>query len=531
MYKVIIVDDEEIMREGLINLVDWNSLGFEVIGHFEDGDEAVSFLEKNQVDVVLTDIKMTFISGIDLAKFIYERKLPVKTVFISGYKDFEYARQAVKYNIVQYLLKPISLKEIHQVFEEIRAELDKERDLLKLKNTRIKKYDELLAYAREQFFTDLVLGALQNPSEIQKRFSVLDLDLNLAEYPCCLWNLSIDRFDLYLSKNWDYGMEAFHKAIYNVLCTSKESFLFYIITRHDSKFRILIIASKVYSLDEFMQLVESHIRSAASNARKLLGIEVNSDYVQYFPSLLNLSQSFNIQSAEKTGFKSSVQDDLEDQLKLLMTHIQERNKESAYSLTEQILLQLNPLGLQESSRILTRQLTRIVKQLKMNNISVPEEINEDSIYKAMTELSSKDEIREYVFTLLNCCFQEPNNDVNQSYSITIQNIKEFIKDNYYKDITLDDIADYVFLSPVYISRLFKSKTGENFNDYLIRVRMENAIKFLDDPQYKVYEVGHKIGYQSTKYFYKLFKQFYGCTPTEYRRKVLRKGAADAKQTE
>ena len=186
MYRIIIVDDEEIMRDGLINLVNWTSLGFQIVADFQDGQEVLEYLKDNEVDVILTDIKMTFVSGLDLARYVNEQKLSTKVVLISGYKDFEYARQAVNYNVVQYLLKPISLKDINRVFTEIRKEIDRERELQKRQEDHQKKFNELISFMRDQFFTDLVLGALKNRHEMNTRLNMLDLDLDIENNPCCL---------------------------------------------------------------------------------------------------------------------------------------------------------------------------------------------------------------------------------------------------------------------------------------------------------------------------------------------------------
>ena len=121
MYSVIIVDDEEILREGLVNLVDWKTMGFEVAGQFEDGQDAVEFLKRCPVDVVLTDVKMTYMSGLDLSEYIVENRLPAKIVLISGYKEFDDAYRAVQLNITEFLLKPVSLDDIRQVFSRVGA--------------------------------------------------------------------------------------------------------------------------------------------------------------------------------------------------------------------------------------------------------------------------------------------------------------------------------------------------------------------------------------------------------------------------
>jgi two-component system response regulator YesN len=108
---------------------------------------------------------------------------------------------------------------------------------------------------------------------------------------------------------------------------------------------------------------------------------------------------------------------------------------------------------------------------------------------------------------------------NETKGNIINMIKEYISFHYKEDITLESVGNYVYLSPVYLSRLFKEKTGENFSDYILKVKMEKAIEFLADSRHKVYDVSNMVGYDNIKYFYKLFKKYYGCTPTEFRAKM------------
>lgn len=154
LYKLIIVDDEKKMRDGLAQYVDWNKMGFLVVGKFSDGREAAAFIENNPVDVVLSDIRMTFVSGIELAKQVFESGKNIKTVLISGYKEFEYARQAMQYKVVDYLLKPVSIGELEQIFIALKSSMDKEV-LLATRELREKnQLQEMLGILRREFFMD-----------------------------------------------------------------------------------------------------------------------------------------------------------------------------------------------------------------------------------------------------------------------------------------------------------------------------------------------------------------------------------------
>ena len=129
MYKLIIVDDEYLIRDGLRNYFPWSNIGFEVMADLENGKEALDYIHSNPVDVVLTDIKMPTMDGIEFARLVSQRSIPVKIVFMSGYKDFEYARKAVDYGVRSFVLKPTKYEQLYDLFTKIHVELDKEKSL------------------------------------------------------------------------------------------------------------------------------------------------------------------------------------------------------------------------------------------------------------------------------------------------------------------------------------------------------------------------------------------------------------------
>jgi len=125
MYDLIIIDDENIIRKGLEELIDWKSIGFRIVATFEDGKEAIEFLKNHHVDVVLTDIRMAEVSGLDVAKYVHDHKPGTKTVIISGYKEFEYAKKAIDYGVEYFLLKPTKFNEFYHTFSELKKSLTK----------------------------------------------------------------------------------------------------------------------------------------------------------------------------------------------------------------------------------------------------------------------------------------------------------------------------------------------------------------------------------------------------------------------
>jgi len=141
IYKLMIVDDEEIIRSGLAKRVKWERLGYEVVCLFEDGRDAISYLHNNPVDVVLSDIKMCEVSGIELARYISENYPAIKVVLLSGYKEFDYAKEAIKYDVCDYILKPVKIEELSGAFLKIRDILDHEKNIATAATIQFSSYE------------------------------------------------------------------------------------------------------------------------------------------------------------------------------------------------------------------------------------------------------------------------------------------------------------------------------------------------------------------------------------------------------
>ena len=129
MYKLLLVDDEVLVREAIAENIHWNELGYELLSVCENGKEAIEYIKKNKVDVVITDICMPFIDGIDLSKYIYENHLPINVIIFSGYNEFEYAKKAIKYGVSEYLSKPVTAYELSEILGNLKKNLDKKREV------------------------------------------------------------------------------------------------------------------------------------------------------------------------------------------------------------------------------------------------------------------------------------------------------------------------------------------------------------------------------------------------------------------
>ncbi|MCU6710500.1 response regulator [Paenibacillus sp. J5C_2022] len=369
-YRLLIVDDDKEVREGFVDIVDWQSCGFQVVAALKDGAEGISYLEQHHVDVVLSDIRMTFLSGLSLAKHIYEQNLPVRIVLISGYQEFELAKEALRYNVYDYLLKPTDLDELYRVFHSLKEQLDQERE------------------ERDR--------QLQQQEQLDRMFQhLIGMSIDPGTSPCA---------------------------------------------------RVLISWSSESPVDEVRKAMLHSLPEDSSDIVML-------PHGQPGKPLHMLAVSV---SGDPVGFDS----------------------------------RLNGLLERSAARVLSLSGLRLEWKV------------------------------EAVYPALNQWLDEHRTKDNPTERKVITQAKQYIREKLKQDITLGEVAEQVYLNPVYLSRLFKLETGRSFSDYVTGVRMELAAELLRDTNLKIYEVCEQTGYKDVRHFYKLFKKHTGYLPSEYRERQM-----------
>lgn len=420
-FNLIIVDDEEVIRNGLSSIVDWNALGFKVVAKFPNGKEAIEYVKTNKVDIVLSDIIMPFVSGLELSKYIKENKPATKVVLLSGYKEFELAKQAIQYNVESYILKPTDVDEVMKIFGELYEKLVFQKNKEENAMLERRKINELLPLLEEQFFTDLIMGGINSREEMLGKIRLFGLDIDVENTGAYFISLKIFDYDNYLQKIWKYGKLNLNTAVRNFFKNESEPFKYIFLGCKQSYVQLLAIVEKSNEIKDGIKNIKEYLNKVIAGMEALIKMKVEIDSIEEYNCITDIL-------ARKT---------------------RSNQHKSEY------VIENDTIVIEEQKKLL----------------------EEKSI---------------------------------------IKKAKKYINENSHNDIALEDVADEVYLNSVYFSRLFKQQTGENFSDYLIKVRMLKAMKLLKDPRYKVYEIVEKIGYKSIKHFYKIFKKHTGKTPLEYR---------------
>lgn len=522
MYKVIIADDERRIREGLKKQMPWEELGFEVVNTFADGEEVIEYLEYMPVDVVLTDIRMPHGTGIDVARYVYESKLSCKVVFISAYKEFEQAVQGMKFGVEDYILKPTRIEEFKELFMKFKVDLDAKALDQSSRKEKEERWDNALPILKEKFACDLIMGALDNKEYISQRMKVIYPNLDPQFCSCALVNLTIEEYEYFTKECWKYSLEQFDDVIYNFIRMAQQDVDYYIIYKFRDKVKLFVILGKNAQNEETQEIhVQKTIDSLVNLFREVLKLKITAEIDSVYNSIYQV-----VETREDILVKNARQAisnlHMQEQKKLLMTNVTLGHISVAKKIFYNLLKSMNQGDTQYRVQFLVELFAQISEFLRENHPAVFQDVQPFIHYQSLVNLSSEEEILAYsnrIFDKIKLREAE-NNEEKESL---VQRVKVYIEEHIFEDIILEDVAELLFLSTAHLSRLFKKQTGESFLQYVTKRKMEKAVELLHDPQYKAYHIGQMLGYKTARYFSKLFYNYTGYYPSQYRKQILYMG--------
>lgn len=501
-YHVLIVDDEEIVCRGLAQFVKWQNYGFSVAGTAYNADEALSLLERMPIDVVFMDIRMPGKSGLELLQIIQKQYPRIKSVILSGYADFSYAQEAIRFGASDYLTKPVVLKEIESLLERLRTEfLNCQKDA-QIRSSRVEAL--LLSAAKGYLPADRIKYDLP-PLEHWYGLSMALTDRSLSEE-----EIARKKQEMTLRL-----LSLFPASI----CLSDEVFSIFCLLPCEIEADFLSFVSMMEQLDTGLS------EWSCGASRQKYGLdELHEGWTEAGRALryhrAGAKEGIILYQNIETLFSQSalsMQDILPELLRRLTNP---KTRDTVPALVQEALSSL----LSQNMTVTQYQAACISFLIELNSYlqglcppdaNLHARLNEvlSSLLLCQSYQASADCMTEYVkwLTGLFCTADEQSlgKDV-------IREIQLFIRQHYADNISLNSLAEQFFLHPNYLSRLFKEKTGQNFIDYLTGVRMEKVKELLKNSNRKIVEICDLAGYDNPRYFSRVFKQYTGMTPSEYR---------------
>ena len=541
MYKLLIVDDEPTVRFGLRSYFDWSSYGIEVIGEADDGDVALEMIEKEQPDLILTDVRMPNMDGLALSRQVSALYPQCKIMFVSGHGDADYLKSALKVNAVDYIFKPVNLQELSAVITRVVADLDTERVERRHKQEMQVKLNEGMPLLREKLLLSLISGSASKP-ELHERIQFLGLDLPVdASYWVMV--VSVDDRAEVMGHRSERDRQLLWYSILNIyqelIDTHLRGYAFeYQVGEFVGVLRADIAGGTASDAAEALLALAGNVRE---NLERWLKIGVTIGIGDQVNTLSDVTYAYK-QAREAADHKWYLgknriitMDGLEypqldaDRMnkydpvhtEQLISALKAADSDKLKQVLDPIFADLNRArrdGL-KYGRNVCQQIVLAVGQLLLElGVQSPElEAAESTLWEALFEKETSDEMRHLIESYLSAVCERIGEKRTGKMANLIERVRAVIEENYSDaSLTMADIGKAVYLTPTYVSLLFKQETGQTLNEYLTQVRVDKAKELLRDPQYKFYDICYAIGYTDPSYFTKLFKKVTGVTPSVYR---------------
>lgn len=520
LYRVLLVDDEEDIREGISRKMDWLGLGFSLVGEAANGQDALELAESLRPDVILTDIKMPFMDGLELCRILTDRLPAARFVVFSGFDAFEYAKQAIQMNVVEYILKPINADELSAVLRRLKDQLDRERAERRNVELLRSRYMENLPILRELFYANLLDGHIE-PGTERERAARLDIDLQGEEWAVGLAYIGSDRRDalstLSVQKLLEESLTAdrCRLTLYNdwvaVIVSLTESFTIYDLIRVLD--RVCTLAASYLGLTLTVG-VGAPCKELSGMARSAAEARTALEY----RSMVGRGQVIYIGDLEPDGGQVLTFEEADERTLTAAVRLgsEQEVRDAAAALAGKIR-EANPSAGQYNL-FLMELVTHLMKMTRRSGVGVEEVFGtgfslpiQDSALPSLEEL--EDWCAERYLRLRTLIRRRQTDSAGQ----TVETAKEYIRQHYAEsDLSVEKLCAYLHLSSTYFSTLFKRETGTSFTAYVTTVRMEAAAEAIRGTEEKTYLIAQRCGYEDPNYFSYVFKRHFGVTPTKYR---------------
>ena len=536
MYKVLLVDDETLIREAISENIQWEEMGFSFMGACENGKQAMETIEKEQPDLLLTDINMPFVDGMELTKFVYENYPDTKVIIISGFDEFEYAKNAVKYQVLEYILKPITPMEFSETLLRVKKMFDErkenQRDMKKIRSA----YVSNLPMVQGRYLHNLLNGTVDY-SKLQDKQEELRLNLDANCYNTAL--VEGDNLEPFTSQYANVKDELALFAIYNITAEliasencgiafqgidEKTAILFMGDEEEMLKLKIKQILPKIHqAVEEFLQIqVTIAVGKTVPRLEELPDSFAKTKSALEYKFMLGGNQTIEAEEYEEIR-NSAKHVDIFEWASQIATTIRTNKIEEIAQRTEQFIEQVKTSYVNKNrSFVYVQNLVLSV----INLLELPEELEEEiygqerNFMKQIYECENLDEIELRLRGTFRYICNLMSNQRDSYGKRQAMMALEYIEKNYADStVSLNSVCTALAMSTSYFSSIFKNYTGETFIESLTKKRMEKAKILLEQGNLKTYEIAEAVGYSDAHYFSVAFKKMVGKTPTEYAREV------------
>lgn len=536
MYKLLVVDDEYNIRDGIVNAVPWEMCDVVVVGEAGNGVEALKKVEETMPDIVITDINMDDMNGLEFADNLKQKYPHIKVIILSGYDEFEYAKRALQLKVFSYLLKPVLpnelIKIVREVIEEIQAEVRLKEKVFNLESA-IKINKEVVL---ERLLNDLVNGNISKRGDLEERLSLADIQMNKKLYSCLIFDV-----DGYYDLIEGYGIERVHimlqciREVINDIFRKEYGIWSFIdgagniisIVGGETGGKGRILKNIVENIEKLKQTIKNSMNVTNTVAIGGLYSNIMEVFKSYTEAMKALD--FKVVAGKDciihiddvnsiSGGRFSYPKDKEN---AILCSLNEDDDLKIRSSIEYFFKEIGSRSyLKEHMRISIMELFAVIARKFMDlGVDIHKLYERDLVdpYLVIERFDTAEEVKNWLTNVVMGCVNELRKDRLNNVKSVIRKAQEYIESNYTRsDFSLNSIAKHVYLNPAYFSKLYKKETSETYMEFLTGLRIEKAKSLLKETNIKTADIGTAVGYPNSQYFTTLFKKVTGITPVEFR---------------
>jgi two-component system response regulator YesN len=534
MIKLLIVDDEIDLIDGIKSIIDWESHGVTICGEADNGASALELIGQLSPDIVLMDIRMPIMDGLQVLEHMHKENLETKCIMLSGYDDFYYAQKALTFRASDYLLKPCRPAEILESVLKVKGLLEQERS----KNNMLENYRNLfyenIPVLREKLLREIINNKGLDTYNVEKKMNLYNIKNFQSKISTIVMHLNLQESSA--AEYSDLDIESLKIAASDILDSTlpmeftKELF-------QDDDNIVALISFEEYK--QWEQLCNSVLITIKDNLKTFLHISVTIGiggyvhdikelWISYRQALSALEARFfigedtiisfdNISMENKGIVLYPINEDMEI-INCLSTgnYIELKNK------LENFFNEIYSSSQLKRSYLLNycyALLGSIFKFCLDKNIDTEIVFGSGfSYYADLPKCDTALQLQESLFSILNKIVEKINENKNSNH--LIRAAVEYIKEHYSEDISLETVAKQIYITPGYVSQLFKQEIGVNFLEYLHKHRIQKSKELFHNRFLRNYEVSVMVGYRDEKYFTQIFKKYTGMTPSQYKESIL-----------
>lgn len=500
----MLVDDEKLITQGLLNILDWENLGVQVYSIHHDGQDALNSFINDPVDVIISDINMPRINGLDLLKEIKKLNSKTKFVILSGYDDFSYAKTAIEYGIDSYILKPIDEEELFSSLKRIVRNLDNEKNK---ENIMVNKSGLLFQY----------LNGKTSTKELEKINNYLNFPLSSKKYSICsiviinneINNVSYD-LDKIIQNVFKSGYEVLHRYDGQILIINSWS-----VSLDYSKIKLFYNKLKQDIIDKLNLEIFIAIGDLVSNIEDLeFSYMVSTGLKKYI-----LTEGTNI-CLDRHSISNISRNNLtfSKEIDTINKFIIEKDVDSLEQYIEDIFsdTSLHPKNIYDFSVKVLFLIDKTLEEFKLSRIN--NKYENDSLSNIIIKLcneNTRENVKSFIISELKDLINLMDN-TEIKYSPVVQQVVTIVNQNYQEELSLKTLAQRYNINSSYLGQIFTKEVGISFSDYLNKIKNTKAKELILNTNMKINDIAKSVGYIDTSYFYRKFKKYFGVCPSTLR---------------